>query len=162
MLAVSEILGDRDEPRFLGRRVERLLLDSAEATKRILRRSTDAGTDVAIRLSRGSYLADGVVLADDGECIVVVERAPEPALVVSFSPELDRVRLIEAAARIGHAFGNQHVPVEVHGDQVRVPIATSGELARATIARLELPGLRAELAEVQLGCRCPLPIGHGP
>src|SRR4030088_1611446 len=105
MLSVGQILGHRDDPSFRGRRVEPLRVDSTEAAKRILRRTTDAGTDVAISLPRGSYLADGAVLADDGERIVVVERVPEAAVVVSFSPSLSRAQLIEAAARVGHAFG---------------------------------------------------------
>jgi urease accessory protein len=160
MLTVDRIIGDRDAPQFRGRRVEFLGVDSADAAKRILRRTTDAGTDVAIALPRGSYLADGAVLADDGERIVVVKRRPEPALLVSFSPELDRTGLLAAAVRIGHAFGNQHVPVEVDGDEIRVPITTSGELARETIAGLELHGVRTELAEVPLARRSPIPIGH--
>jgi urease accessory protein len=160
MLTVDRILGDRHDPGFRGRRVECLQLDCTDAAKRILRRLTDAGTDVAISLPRGSYLADGAVLDDDGERIVVVQRRPEPALLVSFSPELDRARLIDAAVRIGHAFGNQHVPVEIDGNEVWILITTSGELARETVARLKLPGVRTELAEVPLGRRSPMPIGH--
>jgi len=159
VLPVSEILGDQTEPQFKGRFIERLRLDSMEATKRILRRNTDAGTDVAISLPRGSYLADGAVLADDGVRIVVIERAPEPALVVSFALELDRARVIEAATRIGHAFGNQHVPVEIVGHEVCVPITTSAELARRTVDLLDLPGVYAELAEIPLGRRRRLQIG---
>lgn len=160
MVTVGGILGDRDDARFRGRYVERVLLDSADAAKRLLRRTTDAGTDVAISLPRGSYLADGVVLADDGQRIIVVQRRPEPALLVTFSLALDRAALLDAAVRIGHTFGNQHVPVEIDGDVVRVPITTSGELARETVARLELPGVRTELAEVPLARRSPMPIGH--
>ncbi|HEY1517599.1 MAG TPA: urease accessory protein UreE [Solirubrobacteraceae bacterium] len=160
MLTVERILGDRDEPRFRGRRVECLGVDSADAAKRILRRTTEAGTDVAIALPRGSYLADGAVLADDGERIVVVARRPEPALLVSFSPELDRPGLLAAAVRIGHAFGNQHVPVEIDGDEIRVPITTSAQIALETIERLGLPGVLTELADVPLARRSPMPIGH--
>ncbi len=160
MVSVGEILGDRGEPAFRGRRVECLRLDSAEAAKRILRRTSDAGTDVAISLPRGSYLVDGAVLADDGERIVVVERLPEEALVVSFSPGLDSAQLIDAAVRIGHAFGNQHVPVEVEGAQVRIPVTTSGEVVRETVDRLELSGVHAELARVPLGRRAPMSSGQ--
>jgi urease accessory protein len=160
MLTARAVLGDCQEARFYGRRVDHLWLSSAEAAKRILRRSTDAGTDVAIDLPRGSYLSEGAVLADDGERIVVVARAPEPALVVTFSSELDRVALVEAAARIGLAFGNQHVPVEIAGDALRIPITTSAELARATIAGLELAGVDTELTRVSLGRRRPPPTGH--
>ena len=124
------------------------------------REKSESFRSVAISLPRGSYLADGAVLADDGHRIVVVQRRPEPALLVSFSPELDRARLIDAAVRIGHAFGNQHVPVEIDGNQVQILITTSGELARETVAQLKLPGVRTELVEAPLGRRSPMSIGH--
>jgi urease accessory protein len=160
VLSVDEILGDRHEPRFRGRRTERLQVDSADAAKRILRRATDVGTDVAIALPRGSYLADGAVLADDGARIVVVERLPEPAVVVSFSPALSKAQLLDAGVRIGHAFGNQHVPLEIEGDELYIPVTTSAEVVRETIARLELPGVSTALASVPLARRHPLAIGH--
>ena len=74
MLLVREILGKLDDPRFAGRRVERLPVDWAQAGKRRLRVDTDCGTDVAVDLPRGAYLADGAVLDDDGERVVVVAR----------------------------------------------------------------------------------------
>jgi urease accessory protein len=160
VLSVGGILGDRHEPRFRGRRIERLRVDSADAAKRILRRTTDAGSDMAIALPRGSYLADGAVLADDGKRIVVVERLPEAAMVVSFSPTLSRAQLLDAAVRIGHAFGNQHVPLEIEGDKIHIPVTTSAEVVRQTIARLGLSGVSTALASVPLARRHPLPIGH--
>jgi urease accessory protein len=160
LVTVDRILGDRDDPAFRGRRVDQLRLDSADAAKRILRRTTDDGTDIAISLPRGSYLADGSVLADDGERIVVVARRPEPALLVSFSPGLDRAGLLAAAVRIGHAFGNQHVPVEVEDGEIRVPITTSEQVVLQTVERLQLPGVRTDLGEVPFARRSPMPIGH--
>ncbi len=161
MLRVEALLGDVTESRFAGRRVERLLVDSSEAMKPRLRRNTDAGTDVAVDLPRGSYLRHGAVLADDGERIVVVERKPEEAAVVRLSPLLSRVELLPEAVRLGHAFGNQHVPIEVEGDEVRIPITTSREIVAETLQALGLRGASLAFEEVALGCeRALTPPAH--
>jgi urease accessory protein len=160
MVLVREILGRAQEPRFAGRRVERVEVAWDEASKRRLRRATDAGTDVAIDLPRGSYLADGAVLHDDGERIVVARRRPERALVVRFDPAAPPEQLVEQALRLGHAFGNQHVPVDIEGDEAHVPLTTSEEVARATVEALGLSAVRIAVTPVALGRERPLPAGH--
>jgi urease accessory protein len=160
VLHVREILGDAAEGRYAGRAVERLPVDSAAASKRRLRASTDAGTDVAVDLERGTYLRDGAVLADDGERIVVVERRPEEALVVVFRAGLPPAELLTQAVLLGHAFGNQHVPLEVEDGRVLVPITTSRELAAETVRSLGLEGIEIEFRRVALGKARPL-LGPG-
>ena len=156
MLLVREILGDVEEPRFAGRAVERLPVASADASKRRLRAQTDAGTDVAVDLERGSYLRHGAVLDDDGVRVVVVERKPEEAMIVRLSAELDPDGRLRQAVRLGHAFGNQHVPLEVEGDEIRVPITTSREIAADTVRALRLDGVEITFDFVQLGKAEPL------
>lgn len=160
MLQVGRILGSAGEPRFAGRRLERLPIAYDEASKRRLRRSTDAGTDVAISVQRGTYLAEGSVLDDDGERIVVVERRPAPALVVRFAGDLQADALVRQAVMLGHAFGNQHVPLEVAGREVRIPLTTSEQVARATVAALGLERIEVEQVSVALGRERPLSAGH--
>jgi urease accessory protein len=160
MLHVREILGRAGEPRFRGRRVERVPVDWGEASKRRLRRRSDGGTDVAIDVPRGAYLADGAVLADDGTRVVVVERRREPALVVRLDPGWPSGELARAAVLIGHAFGNQHVPLEVEGHEIRIPLTTSEAVARGTVEGLGLAGLEIATELVALGCERPLPVGH--
>jgi urease accessory protein len=165
ILHVTEILGDSREACYAGRRRETVTVGSADAAKRRLRLRTDAGTDVGVDLPRGSYLREGAVLADDGSRIVVVERALEQALVIRLPSGLAREALIGAAARIGHAFGNQHTPMDVDGEEIRVPITTSAELAEQTVRGLELgPGIELAVEDVRLGCHGPLTTpahGHG-
>jgi urease accessory protein len=160
MLQAGEILGRAGEARFRGRRVEHLSVDWVEASKRRLRRRTDAGTDVAVDVARGTYLADGAVLADDGERIVVVERRPERALVVRLDPGRPSGELARAAVLVGHAFGNQHVPLEVEGHEIRVPLTTSEAVARATVEGLGLAGVEVATELVALGRERPMPVGH--
>jgi urease accessory protein len=160
MELVREILGSAEESRFGGRRVEPLLVDWAEASKGRLRRTAEDGTDVAIDLPRGSYLADGAVLADDGERIVVVRRRAERALVVHLDAAAGQEALVRAAVLLGHALGNQHVPVEIDGLELRVPLTTSEAVALATVDRLELSAARTEITEVAIGADRPLAAGH--
>jgi urease accessory protein len=153
MRRLAAILGHRDDERFAGRSVDELPVSWAEAGRHRLRRSTAAGLDVAVDLPRGSFLADGAVLDDDAGTIVVVVRAAEPALVIELAAVHDPIR---AAALIGHAFGNQHVPVDVEGTTIRVPLTTSEQVARATLDALQLGHLRVSVEPVALGRRAPL------
>jgi urease accessory protein len=131
----------------------------AEATKRRLRRTTSGGEDVAIDVPRGTYQRDGAVLADDGVRLIVIERAPEDALVLTLPGQ--RGEVIRAAALVGHAFGNQHVPIDVAGDTIRVPLTTSEEIARATVAALGLTGVGVSVERVALAAAAPMLSAHG-
>ena len=160
MLLADAILGDEGEARFAGRRVEHLDVAWDEAPKRRLRRHTDAGTDVAVDVPRGSYLADGAVLHADDDRIVAVRRPSEPALVVAFHLTAPAERLAADALALGHAFGNQHVPVEWAGDRALVPLTTSEAVARATVEALGLTTARVRVEPVALGRTQALTTGH--
>lgn len=157
---VTRLLGQLEEPRYARRRVVEVPVAWDEASRRRLRRTAADGTDVAIDLQEGGYLADGAVLADDGECVFVVTRPIEPALIVRFDLQLSPARLVEQALAVGHAFGNQHVPVDVANGEARIPLTTSETVARATVQALELEGATVAVAGAALGRRTPLSIGH--
>ena len=161
MLFIQTILGRADDARYAGRRVERLLVSSSAAGKRRFRARTEAGTDLALDLPRGSYLEHGAVLFDDGERIVVAEREPEDALVIRLSSALGRAELVREAALIGHAFGNQHAPLEVAEGEIRVPITTSREIAAATAERLALEGAEMSFELVAFARTRSVVAGHG-
>jgi len=156
MLVVDKIIGDVEEPRFAERRTEYLLVDSVEASKRRFRSHTDAGTDIAIDLKRGSYLRHGAVLYDYGEKIIAVERKPEEAMVVRLSAELEASERLARAVRIAHAFGNQHVPLEIEGEEIRIPITTSREIAAETARETGVIDEELHFGKVQLGLKHPL------
>lgn len=162
-LFVREILGHGDDPRFVGRRRDPLGVDSEEAGRRRLRRATAQGTSVAIDLPRGSFLRQSAVLHDDGERIIVVERSPEPALVVRLDPALPCQLLLEQAARVAHWAGNQHLLVEAAGYEIRVRIATTPELMLQSARALGLHGVQLTVDRVAFAVEhAPShPRGHG-
>ena len=156
-LAVSrEILGHVDDERFAGRRVERVVVPAARASRRRLRERTDAGTDVAADLPAGSYLRHGAVLLDDGERIVVVHRPPEEAAIVRFSAQEDERSRVAQAVLLGHALGNMHAPLEVVDGEIRIPVTTSRSVLTRTIEALQLHGVELRFADVALACDEPL------
>ena len=156
---VRALVGSCGEERFAGRLTERVEVVAADASKRRLRLRSEAGTDVAVDVPRGTYLHHGAVLDDDGTRIIVVDRKPEDALIVRFAPGLSAKERVAAALRLGHAFGNQHAPIEVAGDELRISITSSAELAAQTVRSLGLAGVDACVERVRLGCEQPL-SGH--
>lgn len=158
-LVCREILGDRDAEPFAGRRVDTVGVAAADASKRRLRVASEAGLDLAIDLPRGSFLRDGAVIADDGTTIVVIVRSAEEVMRVTISRKLDSDTRVAAALRIGHAFGNHHVPAEVVGDELVVPITTSPEIAKRTLDLLGLQGVEARFEQRPLALSRPL-SGH--
>lgn len=161
MLTVRRIVGHVDDVAGSGRTPERVAVSWAQATKRRLRTVTDQGTDVAIDLDPGDYLADGALLHDDGARLICVARTPERALVVRFASGTPADRMVERAARIGHAFGNQHVPIDVTAGEIHVPLTTSERVARATVEGLGLDDVEVAVREVRLAASAPMTsAGH--
>jgi urease accessory protein len=157
---VTELLGRADEARFADRRVTGVPVAWDEASRRRLRREADDGSDVVIDLQSAAYLADGAVLHDDGERVLAVVRPPERALVVRFDATLSAGELVAQALALGHAFGNQHVPIDIEDGEARMPLTTSEAIARATVAELGLEGATVDVTEVALGRLRALPVGH--
>ena len=145
---VTAVLGRHTEPRFVDRAVDELLVGWGDATKHHRLVCTSSGRELALRLPRRSFLADGDVLADDGATIVVVRRPAEDAIVVSFA---DNPGAVRATLRLGYTLGNQHTPLEITDTELRTPLLTSPATARAMLAELGL-----------VGSVCPVPLAaHG-
>ena len=159
-VTASSVLGRRDDPEFAGRVPDTVTVAWDEASKPRLRRTSALGRDVLVDVGRGHYLADGDVLADDGATVIVVERPSERALVVRLDPTCPVAQLVHDALRLGHAFGNQHVPLEPDGTTVIVPLTTSEDVARRTVESLDLGTAAVAVEDVRIGCRAPLNPGH--
>lgn len=86
-------------------------------------------------------------------------------MVVRLAADLDPSVRLAQAVRLGHAFGNQHVPLEVEEGDVRIPVTTSREVVAGTVASLGLDGAEVSFEVAQLGRERPLqtsPHAAGP
>jgi urease accessory protein len=143
----TQILGTLSDERFLGRTVDPVLVAWGDATKHQQRLRTNGGREIAVRLPRGTFLAVGTVLWDDGTTVVSVGRPLEEAIVVDFADNTgpDAVR---RALLLGYLLGNQHAPLEVSAERIKTPLMTGAETAEQTLRNLHLNGRveRVELA----------------
>jgi urease accessory protein len=93
--------------------VEYLHLDVHDLDRKRLRATSDAGTDYAVVLPRGSALADGAVLLLEPDRAVVV-RAGVPRTMIL------RANDIGAALRLGFLAGHLHWKIDQRDDTVVV------------------------------------------
>src|ERR1700753_3542984 len=128
-LRVGSILGCATEGAWPGRlaraTVDLLHLDQAEALKSRLRKTTDAGLEVAISLDRGVQLRDGDILRwDQASRTAIVTRVDLGEVLCIDIGALDGLGAASLArcVELGHALGNQHWPAVVKGTQVFVPL----------------------------------------
>lgn len=138
-MIVDAVLGTVAD--YPGRAVDPVRLTAADAARPRVRRRSKGGRDLALRLPRGTFLRHGDVLALDGDLVVAVERVREPALVIRLDGGL------RDGLALGYLLGNQHSPVDLAGDEVRLPLVTGAQTALESIARL---GLQAEIRDVRL------------
>jgi len=89
----------------------RLPYDQRRKTRQLV--TLADGTELAIVLPRGTILRDGALLQADNGCLVRVEAAPQPVLVVT-GP--DHLTLTRAAYHLG----NRHTPVELGPGYLRL------------------------------------------
>jgi urease accessory protein len=93
--------------------VEYLHLDVHDLGRSRLRATSDAGTDYAIVLPRGSALADGAVLLLEPDRAVVVQSGAPRTLTL-------RANDVGAALRLGLLAGHLHWKADQRGDTVAV------------------------------------------
>jgi urease accessory protein len=117
--------------------VEYIHLDAYDLDRTRLRVTSDAGTDYAVILPRGSALADGAVLLLEPDRAVVV-RAGAPRTLTLRAADL------AAALRLGFLAGHLHWKVTQHDDVLVVHLDGPESDYLARIAELTDSG-RVEL-----------------
>ena len=101
---------------------ERLKISRMELEKRILRRMTDRGTDVGLKLDPGVKLRNGDVFKNEGKRIVI-EQLPEKVISVRLKTKNTPYLM----GLIGHIIGNRHRPISIQGEEISFPIQADSE-----------------------------------
>jgi urease accessory protein len=95
--------------------VDYLDLEWFETTKRIQRKKTRSGTDIAIKFLReGQRLREGDILFEDEEKVIAINVLETEA--ISMSP----VSLLEMGT-VCYEIGNKHIPLFIQEDKVLLP-----------------------------------------
>jgi urease accessory protein len=129
-------------------RVDVLRLDQAEAQKSRLRKTTDAGVEVAISLDRGTQLRDGdILLWDETRRAAIVTRVDlKDVLIIDLGALLDRPQEVSIATcvELGHALGNQHWAAVVKSTRVFVPLTVARAVMASVMETHSFEGIRYE------------------
>jgi urease accessory protein len=109
-------------------RVEIVNVTRLESERIRMRKVSDRGTELALTLPYGSHLIDGDVIFLTDEKIIVIKRASEDVLVVSFHKDMRQDLILDVAIKLGHKIGNMHRPIKIIGEQIFFPMQSNSEL----------------------------------
>ncbi|MHB1652622.1 MAG: urease accessory protein UreE [Desulfitobacteriaceae bacterium] len=114
MLLIEKIHGNIRDINILKLLVEKVDLEWFELDKRLLRKTTDQGRDVGIKLNRCKPLQQGDVLWLNDQEAIVVEVLKTEAIV--FEPQNSK-----EIALICYQLGHRHIQVFLDGNQILTP-----------------------------------------
>ncbi|SHM59465.1 urease accessory protein [Chitinophaga jiangningensis] len=114
-MIIESVIGNIADKDISDLRTDLLHLEWFETTKRIQRKKTAEGREIAIRfLKEGQRLRQGDILLIDAEVAVVVDIIPSDAIVVT-------PRSILEMGSVCYEIGNKHLPLFIQNDQVLMP-----------------------------------------
>ena len=113
-MIIKQIIGNTATLSLKGLTIDRLELEWFETSKRIQRKTTEGGMEIAIRfLKEGQRLLQNDIIYMDAEIAVVVDIKPCEAIVVN--PQ----SLLEMGT-ICYEIGNKHLPIFIQENQVLI------------------------------------------
>jgi urease accessory protein len=115
-MIIEDIIGNVDTLPLGSRQTDLLQLQWYETTRRIQRRNTAGGREIALRLlKQGQRLQQGDIVYMDDATAVVVDILPCEAIVVTPAsmPEM---------GTICYEIGNKHLPVFIQDNEVLIPM----------------------------------------
>jgi urease accessory protein len=128
--------------------VDHLRLDQWQAQKNRLRKTTDAGVELALSLDRASHLHHGDVLAWDeaaGTAIVAhIDLADVLVIRLAGLEGQPEELVIRTCFELGHALGNQHWPAVVKGTTVYVPLTVDRKVMASVMKTHAFEGIAYE------------------
>lgn len=111
----KEVIGNLSTYNIGNKTIDTLHLEWFEMTKRIMRKRTENGREVAVKfLKEGQRLHQGDILLEDDESVVVVDVLPCDSIQVS-------PRNIVEMGTVCYEIGNKHLPIFIQEEKVLVP-----------------------------------------
>lgn len=131
MILIEEKLGNLNDPvwakKVSGFKHDVLMLEQWDAPKSRLRKTTDAGIELAISLPRDQHLHDNDILYLDEEKkhVVIVGIALKDVLVIEVEgfEKMSPQDILRISFELGHGLGNQHWPAVIKGSTIYVPLS---------------------------------------
>jgi urease accessory protein len=115
-LIIEEVIANIDEmpkEEIIKRHKEKVLLESADLVKRILRVTTDHGKEIGIRLKGHKDLKAGDVLFMNDTNMIIIDVQTDDLLIIM-------PRSLQEMGTIAHQLGNRHLPAQFEDGEMLV------------------------------------------
>lgn len=113
-MIVENIVGNIKNFNINGRQIDYVGIEWYEVNKKIMKKKSEAGEEIGIRLKEGMTLKDGDILWVDNGRIIAVDIC-----------ECDAICLIprdmEEMGKVCYEIGNRHIPMFLNGVEVVIP-----------------------------------------
>ncbi|PSL43450.1 urease accessory protein [Chitinophaga niastensis] len=114
-MLIREIIGNTLTHTRSSKETDLLPLEWFETTRRIQRKHTTGGREVALKFTKeGQQLQQNDILYQDDELSIVVDILPCEAIVIS-------PRNMPEMAKVCYEIGNKHLPLFLEGEQLLIP-----------------------------------------
>lgn len=119
-MLIRKVVGRERDVELEGMELDTLNLEWYELNKRIQRKVTTAGRDVALKVtSEGVMLSDGDLLYYSQEESVAIVVRVIPTQAILLSPQ----NMLEMAT-VCYEIGNKHMPLFIDGNEILLPYET--------------------------------------
>lgn len=137
-MIIQQTIGNTKTYSIEGLEIDLLEIEWFETTKRIQRKRTNSGVEVAIKfIQEGQRLNQDDILYQDDKKAVVVNIKPCEAIVMTPSSLLEM-------GTICYEIGNKHLPLFIQNDQIMMPFEMP------MFRWLEASGYKPEKQEIKL------------
>lgn len=112
-LVITKIIGHLDDFQTTKKNIDWLELEWEELNKRILRKQTVKGKDIALSLESSGTLKYGDVLYEDEDTLIVIRTEREKAYVI-------KPKTMKEMGRMAFEIGNRHTPCIIEDNEILV------------------------------------------
>ncbi|MBS7253994.1 urease accessory protein UreE [Flavobacterium branchiicola] len=137
-MIIQQTIGNAKTQSVEGLEIDLLEIEWFETTKRIQRKRTNSGVEIAIKfIQEGQRLNQDDILYQDDKKVIVVTIKPCEAIVMTPSSLLEM-------GTICYEIGNKHLPLFIQNNQIMMPFEMP------MFRWLEASGYAPEKQEIQL------------
>lgn len=112
-MVITKVVGNLNDYKSSNKTIDWLELEWEDLNKRIMRKQTESGTDVAISLEKSSHLHYGDVLYEDENTLIAIRTKLEKAIVI-------KPKTMREMGKAAFEIGNRHTPCIIEDNEILV------------------------------------------
>lgn len=112
-MVITKAIGRVNEKDTINKNIDWLELEWEELNKKIIRKNTVGGTEIAISLQNNEHLHYGDILYEDDDTIIAVRTRLEDVFVV-------KPKSMQEMGKAAFEIGNRHTPCIIEDDEILV------------------------------------------